>query len=188
MSATSPSASTPASATGPATSPAPTPVLAAGSPMALETLTELIGYDPADLEAAGVSLVLVDASVEGLPLSWVSPAFLRLTGYTEQDVLGFNCRFLQTEHTSDSARARIREALAAGEPVRETLLNRRADGSVFWNELLLAPIRHGGAQVTHFVGYQVDVTSRVSAHAAHDRFLEAEHRARTNARREQPDR
>ncbi|MEZ0164778.1 PAS domain-containing protein [Kineococcus sp. LSe6-4] len=70
---------------------------------------------------------------------------------------------------------------AAGEPVRETLLNRRADGSVFWNELLLAPVRHGGGDVTHVAGYQVDVTSRVTAHAAHDRFLEAERRARAQA-------
>ncbi|MEZ0493813.1 PAS domain-containing protein [Kineococcus sp. TBRC 1896] len=146
-------------------------------------LPGLVGYDQAALDAAGVSLVISDAGTADLPICWVSPAFTTLTGYPAGRVLGVNCRFLQTEQTSESSRARIREALTAGDPVRETLLNRRADGSVFWNELLLAPIRAGGGDVTHVAGYQVDVTSRVTAHAAHDRFLEAERRARSQAGR-----
>ena len=145
-------------------------------------LPGLVGYDQAALDAAGVSLVISDARTADLPICWVSPAFTALTGYPAERVLGVNCRFLQTDQTSESSRARIRDALATGEPVRETLLNRRADGSVLWNELL-APIRYGGGDVTHVAGYQVDVTSRVTAHAAHDRFLEAERRARSQAGR-----
>lgn len=103
-----------------------------------------------------------------------------LTGFAAEDVLGCNCRFLQTERTSEAARDRMRAAQAAGEPVRETLLNRRADGTLFWNELLLSPVRSSAGEVTHVVGHQVDVTSRVTAHAAHDRFLEAERRARSS--------
>lgn len=146
-------------------------------------LPGLVGYEQAALDAAGVSLVIADALADDVPICWVSPAFTTLTGYAADRVLGVNCRFLQTDQTSDSSRARIRDALERGEPIRETLLNRRADGSVFWNELLLAPIRHGGEDVTHIAGYQVDVTTRVTAHAAHDRFLEAERRAWSQAGR-----
>ncbi|MEW1956937.1 PAS domain-containing protein [Kineococcus sp. NPDC059986] len=148
-----------------------------------DVLPGLVGYEQSALDEAGVSLVISDARTADLPICWVSPAFTALTGYPAERVLGVNCRFLQTEQTSENARARIRDALAAGEPVRETLLNRRADGSVFWNELLLAPLRAEGDVVTHVAGYQVDVTSRVTAHAAHDRFLEAERRARSQAGR-----
>jgi PAS domain S-box-containing protein len=140
-------------------------------------LPGLIGYDQSALDASGVSLVIVDALAHDQPVVWVSPGFLELTGYRLEDVLGRNCRFLQTGTTNAAATTRMRQALAAGEAVQETLLNRRADGSVFWNELMIGPVRARAGQVTHFVGYQADVSARVKARAAHDRFLEAEQRA-----------
>ncbi|MFB9377720.1 PAS domain-containing protein [Kineococcus gynurae] len=143
-----------------------------------DVLPGLVGYDQAALDAAGVSLVIVDARVQDLPVCWVSPAFLQLTGYRAGDVIGRNCRLLQTEHTSTLTRSRIREAIAQGSPLRETLLNRRADGSIFWNELLMTPLRNDAGEVDYLAGYQVDVSARMAAHAAYERFLEAERRAR----------
>lgn len=161
----------------PPTGPAPGRPGARVRALDAAVLPELVGYDQGALDAGGVSLVVVDALAPDQPVVWVSPGFSHLTGYPLHDVVGRNCRFLQTGTTNGAATARMRQALAAGRPVRETLLNRRLDGSVFWNELLIGPVRDRDGLTTHFVGYQVDVSARVKAHAAHDRFLEAEQRA-----------
>ena len=90
--------------------------------------------------------------------STATPAFSALTGYDEAEVLGRNCRFLQGEGADPEARRQIREALEAGRACRVTLQNQHKDGTPFWNELTLSPLRDGAGAVTHYVGVQHDVT------------------------------
>ena len=73
--------------------------------------------------------------------------------------MGQNCRFLQGPETDPAAVTTMREAVGASRPCAVELLNYRKDGTPFWNELVVTPVRDG-AGVTHFVGVQTDVTAR----------------------------
>lgn len=75
------------------------------------------------------------------PLLYVNKAFERLTGYTRNEVMGKDCRYLQGNERDQPEIARIRAAIEAGEPVDATLRNYRRDGSAFWNNLSLRPAR-----------------------------------------------
>jgi diguanylate cyclase (GGDEF)-like protein/PAS domain S-box-containing protein len=109
----------------------------------------------------GISLA--DAALPDMPLVYVNPAFERMTGYTAAEVYGSNCRFLQGAETDQPAIAEIQAAMHERRPVQVLMRNYRKDGTPFWNELQLSPIRGLDGQVTHFVGIQNDVTERVEA-------------------------
>ena len=113
---------------------------------------------------SGISIA--NAQLPDLPLTYVNPAFEVMTGYSLEEVLGRNCRFLQGPDTSDPPVTVIREAIHDQREVLVVLKNYRKDGTFFWNELSLSPIRNREGQVTHFVGIQTDVTARVEFEAA----------------------
>ena len=102
------------------------------------------------------------ARAEGdLPLVYVNPAFEVITGYSIEDSLGQNCRFLQRGESDQPGLTIIREAVREGREVKAIIRNYRKDGSAFWNELSISPIRNHEGRLTHLVGIQQDVTSRV---------------------------
>ena len=113
---------------------------------------------------SGISVANV--TLPDLPLTYVNPAFEVMTGYTLEEVQGKNCRFLQGGERDQAAIGKIREAIQNQREVIVVLKNFRKDGTPFWNELSLSPIRNRDGQVTHFVGIQNDVTSRVEFEAA----------------------
>ncbi len=113
--------------------------------------------------ALPVGVVLVDARAADLPIVFANAAFSALTGYPIPAVVGRNCRFLQGPDTDPVAVATLRRALAAGTGCTVTLRNYRRDGTPFWNELTLAPLRDTDGQVVAYVGVQVDATARVEA-------------------------
>ncbi|MEL7059951.1 MAG: PAS domain-containing protein [Acidobacteriota bacterium] len=110
-----------------------------------------------DQVASGVTIA--DATRADLPLVFVNRVFEEMTGYQRGDILGSNCRFLQGPATEASAVADLRRAIRAGEAARVTLLNYRRDGSTFWNELQLTPVRNAIGRLTHYIGVQTDVTA-----------------------------
>lgn len=113
------------------------------------------------VEASSSGVTIADAGVPGFPLIYVNPAFERMTGYRADDMIGANCRILQGPGTSKSAIASIRSGLAAMREVHTSLLNYRKDGSSFWNDLYIAPVRNANDEVTHFIGIQTDISNRV---------------------------
>ena len=115
------------------------------------------------LAAAANGILITDPTLPDNPIVDANPAFTAMTGYTREEVLGRNCRFLQGPGTDPAAVRRLRAALAAGQDVTETLLNYRKDGTPFWNELRIAAVRDDAGKITHFVGVQTDVTERVRA-------------------------
>ncbi len=115
------------------------------------------------IAALSDGLVIADARLPDYPLIACNPAFLAMTGYTEQQVLGRNCRFLQGPDTNPNSVHELRTRLRAGEECHVTLLNYRRDGTPFWNELTLAPVRDAAGQLTHFVGIQRDLTKQLAA-------------------------
>jgi PAS domain S-box-containing protein len=113
---------------------------------------------------SGISVA--NAQMPDLPLVYVNPAFEVMTGYSLEEVQGRNCRFLQGDERNQPGITLIREAIRDQREVTAILKNFRKDGSSFWNELSLSPIRNRDGELTHFVGIQTDVTARVEFEAA----------------------
>lgn len=104
------------------------------------------------------SIVIADAQAKNTPIIYVNQAFSRITGYSKEDVLGKNCRFLQGPGTDPAAVETIREALSARKNCVVEILNYRKDGTEFWNRLSIVPIMNEKGTATHFVGIQSDIT------------------------------
>ena len=96
-------------------------------------------------------------------LIYVNPAFERLTGYTSEEILYQDCRFLQSGDRDQEALPLIRETLQRGGSCREILRNYRKDGTPFWNELSLSTVKNPDDGQTYFVGVQKDVSVQVKA-------------------------
>jgi PAS domain S-box-containing protein len=118
------------------------------------------------IASANDGILIADALVEDFPVVYTNPAFERITGYTRAEILGRNCRFLQGPETDPEAVARMNAALHAREPCVVEILNYRKDGTPFWVEVSITPVRDERGKVTHFVGVQQDVTERHRAEEA----------------------
>ncbi len=116
--------------------------------------------------AAQDAMILTDCGRPDNPIIAINPAFTRLTGYTVEDAVGRNCRFLQGTDRDQPEVGVLRDAVRAEREAFVTLRNYRRDGTLFWNELRMAPIRDARGRVTHFVGVQNDITGRVQAEQA----------------------
>lgn len=113
------------------------------------------------LESSPEGVVLVDAQNPEHPVVYVNPGFESLTGYAATDLIGKNLRLLQSDDRDQDARHRLREALGKGESCRALLRNYRKDGTVFWNEMTVLPLRDADGRVTHFAGHHRDAGERL---------------------------
>ena len=117
------------------------------------------------VDEAPVGITISDPSLPDNPMVYVNDAYEELTGYVAEDVLGRNCRFLQGPDTDEEPVREMREAIDAEEPVSVELINYREDGTPFWNQVTIAPIYDGDGDVSHYVGFQNNVTDRKEAEA-----------------------
>jgi PAS domain S-box-containing protein len=108
-------------------------------------------------------VLITDASRPDNPVIFVNPAFERLTGYSAEEAAGRNCRFLQGPGTDPESVRKIREAIASAQEINAVILNYKKDGTPFWNDLTITPVRDDDGNVTHFIGVQNDVTERKRA-------------------------
>ncbi|MFN2362406.1 MAG: EAL domain-containing protein [Marinobacter sp.] len=113
------------------------------------------------VEASSNGVTIADAAMPEFPLVYVNPAFERMTGYRSEEMVGRSCRMLQGPDTSPAAIASIRSGLADLREVHTSILNYRKDGSCFWNDLYIAPVRNVHNEVTHFIGIQTDISDRI---------------------------
>ncbi|GGN11226.1 PAS domain-containing protein [Halarchaeum nitratireducens] len=112
------------------------------------------------IEAASQGITIADAEADDTPIIYANEAFHRITGYDTDEVIGRNCRFLQGRNTDESTVETIREAMKRNAPVSAEILNYRKDGTPFWNRLDIVPIRDDEGDITHYLGFQQDVTQR----------------------------
>lgn len=118
------------------------------------------------LASAAEGITIADALAADRPLIYVNEGFTRLTGYSSEETVGTNCRFLQGPDTNPDSVKQIRDAISAERNCEVELLNYRKDGTPFWNHLSITPIRNETGQTTHFVGIQFDATRRREAEAS----------------------
>lgn len=105
-------------------------------------------------------ITIARASDGEFPLIYANPAFYAMSGFTPEEVLGNDCRFLQRGQSDQAGLVTLRQALAEGRQATVLLLNYRKDGSEFWNELTVSPIFGEEGVLTHYVGLQHDVSER----------------------------
>ena len=115
------------------------------------------------MDEAPVGITIADARRIDYPLIYANAAFEELTGYTEAEALARNCDFLQGDDSDPNAIAEMSRALSRDEPVSVEIQNYTREGEQFWNRVDIAPIFGEDGEVTHYVGFQLDVTERVEA-------------------------
>lgn len=118
------------------------------------------GYTMQDsaLQEAPIGITISDPTRPDNPLIYVNDGFVEMTGYPHEEVLGRNCRFLQGPETRNEPVTQLREAVDSHQPVTVELRNYRKDGSMFWNRVSVVPITAETGELSHFVGFQEDIT------------------------------
>lgn len=126
------------------------------------------------VDANSNGVVIADITQPNMPMIYVNHGFEKLTGYSESEVLGKNCRFLQGNDRDELAISKIRFAIESRKEVGVVLRNYRKDGSAFWNSLFLSPVPNEIGVITHFIGIQTDITEQkkheheLAFNASHD--------------------
>jgi PAS domain S-box-containing protein/diguanylate cyclase (GGDEF)-like protein len=114
------------------------------------------------VEHAQEGILVADVRSADSPIVYVNRAFEAITGYSREETIGKNCRYLQGSDRLQPEIDVVREALAAGEAARVRLRNYRKDGSLFWNDLHLVPVTDPAGAPTHYVGLIGDVSEGVA--------------------------
>ncbi|HEY9030362.1 MAG TPA: EAL domain-containing protein [Kangiella sp.] len=135
------------------------------------------------VESSTHGVLISDARADDLPTIYINPAFEKITGYSQEEILGKNCRLLQGPETVQNTRREIRKALEQKKQISTIIKNYKKDGTPFWNELLISPVKDSGGQVTHFIGLQNDISDRIQRQetlefqASHDPLTHLKNRA-----------
>lgn len=108
------------------------------------------------LDGSQVATVVTDPQQPDNPIIYTNLTFEKLTGYSREEIIGENCRFLQGDETRQDAVRQIRDAIVNTEPVTAVLRNFRKDGTPFWNRLNIEPVTIEGR--LYFIGTQTDVS------------------------------
>ena len=115
----------------------------------------------AAIRATRMAMIITDPREPDNPIVFVNDAFLRLSGYSRDEIMGTNCRFLQGPDTDRGAVRQVREAIDETRDISIDLLNYRKDGTPFWNALYMSPVVNEADELQFFFASQMDVTDRV---------------------------
>lgn len=156
------------------------PVLSAAASLADSSVRRDLGL--VAMERTRTPMVVTDPRLPDNPIVLANDAFIELTGYGAEDLIGHNCRFLQGADTDPSSIEEIRRAVADERELTIEILNYRRDGRPFWNQLMLSPVFDEDGRLRFFFASQIDVTRRRAAQeleATEHRLLkEVDHRAK----------
>jgi PAS domain S-box-containing protein len=115
------------------------------------------------LDSCVNGVTLADPDLEDSPIVYANKAFEDMTGYTQEEIVGRNCRFLQGSDRDQPDLDKLRAAIKNKEPVEVTLRNYRKNGEMFHNKLVIKPLFDNNGEIVYFLGVQYDITKQVQA-------------------------
>ena len=115
------------------------------------------------LDTSVNGITLSDPDQEDNPIVYANAAFELITGYSQEETVGRNCRFLQNEDRDQEGIEQIREAMREKKSVTVTLRNYRKDGTLFYNQFTIRPLFDKQGELIYYLGIQYDVTNQVEA-------------------------
>jgi PAS domain S-box-containing protein len=130
---------------------------------ALQRAEQQLRLQATALETAANAITITDHRGDIL---WVNPAFTRLTGYTPEEVIGKTPRVLKSDKHDAVFYSGLWQTLLSGQTWRGEFINHRKDGSLYYGEQTITPVRSEAGTITHFVGIMNDVTARKQAEEA----------------------
>ena len=115
------------------------------------------------LNSANSGIIITDNTQPDNPIIYCNKAFETISGYDHNEIIGHNCRFLQSQDRAQPERDILKECIETGKECRVEIRNYRKNGKLFWNELYVSPVQNEAGEVTHFIGVQNDITDRKKA-------------------------
>lgn len=115
------------------------------------------------LDTSVNGITLSDPDQEDNPIVYANAAFELITGYSQEETVGRNCRFLQNEDRDQEGIEQIREAMREKKSVTVTLRNYKKDGTLFYNQFTIRPLFDKQGELIYYLGIQYDVTNQVEA-------------------------
>src|SRR4051794_13572437 len=120
----------------------------------------------AAVETTRMPMIVTDPRQPDNPIIFANRAFLAMSGYTPEELIGRNCRFLQGPETDRESIAQVRSAIAEKREFATEILNYRKNGSTFWNALFVSPVYNADGELVYYFGSQLDVSRRRDAEDA----------------------
>jgi len=115
------------------------------------------------LDSSVNGITLADPDQADMPIVYANKSFEIMTGYSQDEIIGHNCRFLQGNERDQTARFVLREAIDNCQPIEVTIRNYRKNGELFYNHLALTPLFDNDGKLMYYLGVQYDVTALVQA-------------------------
>ena len=115
------------------------------------------------LDGSVNGITLSDPDQEDNPIVYANKAFEKITGYSQEETVGRNCRFLHEQEKDQEELQQIRDAIKNAKPVEVTLKNFRKNGELFYNRLSITPLFDNEGHLIYFLGVQYDVTEQILA-------------------------
>jgi PAS domain S-box-containing protein len=128
------------------------------------------------VNVAGDVILVYEVSAAGdLILAYANDAFARQTGYAREESIGQELSYFRKAMPDDDGMRAVRTAIANGTPTQAEIASYRKDGSTYWNQVTLHPVRTPDDVVTHWISIERDITGEVERTATleeeHDRLL-----------------
>ena len=122
-----------------------------------QTAHEELKLRTSALESAANGIAITDRDGD---LLWINPAFTQLTGYTLEEATGQNPRVLTSGMMPPEFYQRMWHTISTGQVWRDELVNQRKDGSEYFEEMTITPVRTHGDEITHYIAVKQDITAR----------------------------
>jgi len=113
--------------------------------------------------ALPTGVVIADPRLPGCPITFCNKGYEQITGYSFQDIVGKECRFLDGKDTNKKHIAELQDAMKNERLITTVLKNYKKDGTEFWNEITLSPVKDGNDKLMYWLAFQYDVTARINA-------------------------